>query len=69
MNAMKDAGLQVTMNESEMTVSVTVMTDEGPITPTTPTVPSSSDYLPLAAGAVVLALAAVAVIVILKRRQ
>ncbi len=70
MNEMKDAGFQVTMDESEMNVFVEVMSDAGPVTPTTPTtpgVPAPMDYLPLAIGVLVLGFIAV-VIVVMKRR-
>jgi hypothetical protein len=46
MNELSNAGFQVTMDELEMNVFVTVMTDARSITPTTPYVPSDIDILP-----------------------
>jgi len=67
MNEMKDAGFQVTMDESEMNVFVAIMTDAGPITPTIPAPPAPMNLLPIAMGAVVIGLVIVAA-VIYKRR-
>jgi hypothetical protein len=71
MNEMMDAGFQVTMDETEMNVFVEVMSDAGPVTPTTPTSsggPVPLDVFPLAFGAAVLIIA-VGIIVIEKRRD
>ena len=65
MNEMKDAGLQVTMDESEMNVFVVALSDAGPVTPTSSGGPVPIDSLPLAIGAFALVLAIVAVV---KRR-
>jgi hypothetical protein len=67
MNEMKDAGFEVTMNETEMNVFVVVMTDAGPVTPTIPEIPGSMDYLPVVIVGVALVLVA-AIVVIMKRR-
>jgi len=70
MNEMKDAGLQVTMNETEMNVFVVAMSDTGPVTPTTPTTPGAPapmDYLPLLIGVAALGFAIVAAIVFKRR--
>jgi hypothetical protein len=70
MNEMKDAGLQVTMNETEMNVFVVALSDTGPVTPTTPTTsggPVPMDVLPLAIGAVALILVVGAIVIVKKR--
>ncbi|MFX1607278.1 MAG: DUF362 domain-containing protein [Promethearchaeota archaeon] len=67
MNEMKDSGLPVTMDETEMNVFVQVISDAGPVTPTTPIVPGPLDYVPLVVGAFALLLV-VGAIVVLKRR-
>ena len=57
MDEMKNAGLQVTMDETEMNVFVVALSGTGPVTPTSPTSPGGPvplDVLPLAIGAVVL---------------
>ncbi len=69
MNELKDAGFQVTMSESEMNVFVTVMSDSGPITPTTPGDLDSLDYLPIVIGAVVLGLVLATIIFMIRRRS
>jgi hypothetical protein len=68
MNELNDAGFQTTMNETEMNVFVAVMTDAGPVTPTTPDVPGSMDYLPFAIGAIALGLFVVAAVVMWRKR-
>ncbi|MHA2201742.1 MAG: DUF362 domain-containing protein [Candidatus Thorarchaeota archaeon] len=50
MYELKDAGFQVTMNETEMNVFVSIMSDAGSVTPTTPVDPGSMDYLPIVFG-------------------
>jgi hypothetical protein len=67
MNEMKEAGLQVTMDEDEMNVFVVAISDAGPVTPTTPGGPVLIDYLPLAIGVVVLVLFVGAVVVVKQR--
>ena len=68
MNELKDAGFQVTMDETEMNVFVAVMTDAGPITPTTSTTPDSMDYLPIAFGVLALVLVVGVIVLIRKNR-
>ena len=67
MNELSDAGFQVTMNETEMSVFVTVMTDPGPVTPTTPTAPAPLNLLPIAIGAIALGVVIVATVVFKRR--
>jgi hypothetical protein len=67
MNELKDAGFQVTMDETEMNVFVSIMSDAGPVTPTTPVVPGAMDYLPIAIGVVALSLVVVAIAVVKRR--
>lgn len=67
MNILKDAGFLVTMNETEMNVFVEIMSNTGPVTPTTPDGSGSLDYLPIVIGGAALVL--VAVIVIAFKRQ
>jgi hypothetical protein len=67
MNELKDAGFQATMTETEMNVFVNIMSDAGPVTPTTPDTPGMMDYLPLAIGAIILGFLVV-VVAVFKRR-
>ncbi len=67
MNILKDAGFLVTMSETEMNVFVEIMSNTGPVTPTTPDGSGSLDYLPIVIGAAAVVL--VAVIVIAFKRQ
>jgi hypothetical protein len=68
MNVLKDAGFQATMNETEMNVFVEVMSDAGPVTPTTSDIPGPiMDYVPLVIVAVALVLVVVAVVVFKRR--
>lgn len=70
MNEMKDAGLQVTMDETEMNVFVVAMSDAGPITPMTPTTsepPAPIDIIPLGFGGLALILVIVAVVLVKRR--
>lgn len=69
MNVMKDAGFQVTMDETEMNVFLVAMTDSGPMTPTTPEGSSSMDYLPVVIGAVAVVLVIATVLAIWKKRS
>ncbi|MFW9975603.1 MAG: DUF362 domain-containing protein [Candidatus Thorarchaeota archaeon] len=67
MNILKDAGFQVTMDESDMNVFVDTMTDAGPITPTTPNIPDPINYVPILIGGAGLVLIAI-LAVFAKRR-
>jgi len=67
MNILKDAGFQVTMDESEMNVFVVAMTDAGPITPTTPNIPDQMNYVPILIGGAGLVLITI-LAVFVKRR-
>jgi hypothetical protein len=68
MNEMKDAGLQVTMDENKMNVFVVHMTEAGPITPT-----MSEDTIPVDYTLIVIGIAAmscvVLAVIILKKRN
>jgi hypothetical protein len=67
MNELNDAGFQATMDETEMNVFVEVMSNTGPVTPTTPLIPGPMDFVPLAIGAVALILVVVAAVVVKRR--
>ena len=68
MNVLKDAGFQVTMDETEMNVFLEIMSNTGPVTPTTPTGDATlMDYLPLTIGAIALVLFVIGVIVAKRR--
>ncbi|MFW9908398.1 MAG: DUF362 domain-containing protein [Candidatus Thorarchaeota archaeon] len=67
MNILKDAGFQVTMNESEMNVFAVAMTDAGPITPTIPNIPDSMNYVTIMIGGAGLVLIAILALA-MKRR-
>jgi hypothetical protein len=69
MNQLFDAGFQFTMNESEMNVFVTVMSDAGPVTPNTPGPQDPMLYLPVVIGAVVLGVFVLAVVVVKRRNS
>ena len=67
MNEIENAGFQVTMDEEEMNVFVVLMTNVGPITPTTPIDSTPIDYLPIGIGMAILSVAVVAVAIIKRR--
>jgi hypothetical protein len=67
MNEMKDAGLQVTMDETEMNVFVVAMSGTGPVTPTTSEPPAPIDYIPIGIGGIVLVLVIVVLAFVKKR--
>ena len=67
MHELKDAGFQVTMNETEMNVFVEVMSNTGPVTPTTPTAPAPLNLFPVAIGAIALGVVIVATVAYKRR--
>jgi len=69
MNVMKDAGFQVTMDEAEMNVFIAVMTDAGPITPTTPVDPGTMDYYPIVVITIGIVFVIATVLAIRKKRS